>query len=62
MNEAVLLYGLVSWQEAEIEKRDTMILNRDAALKDCGQSDCGFPITEVIIGALAGALAVAVAK
>jgi len=56
VQESVMLYGYIDWQETEINKRDTMIVNRDAALKDCGQVDCGLPITEVVMGVLAGAL------
>lgn len=56
INECVILYNHISWQETEIEKRDKMITARNEALKARDPGSRGFPYTEVVIGVLAGVL------
>ena len=58
IGELVMLYDYIDWQDVKLEESRTQVLNRDAALKDCGQSSCGFPVTEVVIGLLVGGLTV----
>ena len=59
VDESVMLYDYIDWQESRLEECDAKVINRDAALRGCGQSSCGWPVTEVIVGVLVGGLAVA---